>query len=127
MVVITMDTIVHLLVEAEVVGWVLPGVSLDEAVDLEEVVEQEVHLEDHIKMKTRTMNIIKVMKMERIDPVLATAAAIIVLEQEVMVLQEPTAKVTTNPNKKILEAKRWNWMKVAMLKHQIKLQTVYLS
>jgi len=46
------------------------------------------------------MNIIKVMKMERIDPVLATAAAIIVLEQEVMVLQEPTAKVTTNPNKK---------------------------
>lgn len=50
---ITMDMIVHLLVEAEVVGWVLPGVSLDEAVDLEEAVEQEVHLEDHIKMKIR--------------------------------------------------------------------------
>jgi len=46
------------------------------------------------------MNITKVMKMEQIDPVLAIAAAIIVLEQEVMVLQEPTAKVTTNPNKK---------------------------
>lgn len=46
------------------------------------------------------MNIIKVMKMERIDLVLATAAAIIVLEEEMMVLQEPTAQVTTNPNKK---------------------------
>jgi len=46
------------------------------------------------------MNITKVMKMEQIDPVLATAAAIIVLGQEVMVLQEPTAKVTTNPSKK---------------------------
>jgi len=46
------------------------------------------------------MNITKVMKMEQIDPVLVTAAAIIVLGQEVMVLQEPTAKVTTNPNKK---------------------------
>jgi hypothetical protein len=46
------------------------------------------------------MNITKVMKMEQIDPVLAIAAAIIVLEREVMVLQEPTAKVTMNPNKK---------------------------
>lgn len=127
MVEITMDMIVHLLVEAEVVGWVLPGVSLDEAVDLEGAVEQEVHLEDHIKMKIRTMNITKVMKMEQIDPVLAIVAAIIVLEREVMVLQEPTAKVTMNPNKKILEAKHWNWMIVAMLKHQIKSQTVYLS
>lgn len=50
---ITMDMIVHLLVGAEVVGWVLPGVSLDEAVDLGEAVEQVVHLEDHIKMKIR--------------------------------------------------------------------------
>jgi len=50
---ITMDMIVHLLVEAEVVGWVLPDVSLDEAVDLEEAVEQGVHLEDRIKMKIR--------------------------------------------------------------------------
>jgi len=50
---ITMDMIVHLLVEAEVVEWVLPDVSLEEAVDLEGVVEQEVHLEDHIKMKIR--------------------------------------------------------------------------
>lgn len=48
-----MDMIVHLLVEAEVVEWVLPDVSLEEAVDLEGVVEQEVHLEDHIKMKIR--------------------------------------------------------------------------
>lgn len=46
------------------------------------------------------MNITKVMKMEQIDPVLAIVAAIIVLEREVMVLQEPTAKVTMNPNKK---------------------------
>lgn len=50
---ITMDMIVHLRVEAEVVEWVLPDVSLDEAVVLEGVVEQEVHLEDHIKMKIR--------------------------------------------------------------------------
>jgi len=48
----------------------------------------------------RTMNIIKVMKMEQIDPVLAIAVAIIVLEREVMVPQEPIAKVTMNPNKK---------------------------
>lgn len=46
------------------------------------------------------MNIIKVMKMEQIDPVLVIAVAIIVLEREVMVLQEPIAKVTMNPNKK---------------------------
>lgn len=46
------------------------------------------------------MNSTKVTKMEQIDPVLATVAAIIVPEQEVMVHQEPTAKVTTNPNKK---------------------------
>jgi len=50
---IIMGMTVHLLVEAEVVGWVLPDVSLDEAVDLEGAVEQEVHLEDHIKMKIR--------------------------------------------------------------------------
>lgn len=48
-----MDMIVHLLVEAEVVGWVRLDVSLDVAVDLEEAVEQVVHPEDHIKMKIR--------------------------------------------------------------------------
>lgn len=48
-----MDMIVHPLAEAEVVEWVLPGVSLEEAVDLEGAVEQEVHPEDHIKMKIR--------------------------------------------------------------------------
>jgi len=50
---ITMDMIVHLLVEVEVVEWVLPGVSLDEVVDLEGAVVQEVHPEDHIKMIIR--------------------------------------------------------------------------
>lgn len=48
-----MDMIVHLLVEAEVVEWVLPDVSLDEAVVLEGAVVLEVHPEDHIKMKIR--------------------------------------------------------------------------
>lgn len=46
------------------------------------------------------MNIIKAMKMEQTDPVLATAVVIIDPEHEVMALQEPTAKVTTNPNKR---------------------------
>lgn len=48
----------------------------------------------------RTMNTTKAMKMEPTDPVLAIVAAIIAHEQEVMVLQELIAKVTTNPNKK---------------------------
>lgn len=50
---ITMDMTVRLLVEVEVVVWVLPGVSSDVAVDLEVAVVLEVHPEDPIKMKIR--------------------------------------------------------------------------
>jgi hypothetical protein len=42
--------IVHLLVEVEVVGWVLLDVSLDKAVDLEGSVEQEVHPEHRFNL-----------------------------------------------------------------------------
>lgn len=48
-----MDMIVLLLVEAEVVVWVLPGVSLDEVVDLEVAVVLVVHPEDLIRMIIR--------------------------------------------------------------------------
>jgi hypothetical protein len=114
-----MDTTVPLLVEVEVVVWVLPGVSSDVVADLEVPAELVVHLEDPIKMKIRTMNTTKAMKMEQIDPVLAIVVVTTVPEHEAMALQELTAKVTTNPNKRILEVKRWNWMIVAVLKHQI--------
>lgn len=46
------------------------------------------------------MTTTKATKMEQTDPVLAIVAAIIAHEQEVMVLRELIAKVTTNPNKK---------------------------
>lgn len=50
---ITMGMIVHLLVEVEVVVWVLPDDSSDVVVDIEVVVVPVVHLEDHIRMKIR--------------------------------------------------------------------------
>lgn len=53
------------------------------------------------------MNITKVTKMEQTGLALVIVVVTIAREHEVMVLQELTAKVTTNPNKKYYKL---NWI-----------------